>query len=54
VVSLEGDNLVVFYYPSAPEIWHDKRGASLEGDTSREATPLIRPDFRCTEIVKYY
>jgi hypothetical protein len=21
---------------------------------SRETTPLIRPDFRCTEIVKYY
>jgi hypothetical protein len=20
----------------------------------REATPLIRPDFKCTEIVKYY
>jgi hypothetical protein len=26
VVSLEDDNLVVFYYLSTSEIWSDKRG----------------------------
>jgi len=26
VVSLDGDNLVVFYYLSSSEFWHDKRG----------------------------
>jgi hypothetical protein len=26
VASLDGDNLVVFYYLSASEIWLDKRG----------------------------
>jgi hypothetical protein len=36
VASLERDNLVVFYYLSTPEIWHDERmvfgeNALLEG-----------------------
>jgi peroxiredoxin len=58
VASLEGDNLVVFYYPSASGLI--RVVASLEGDNlvvfyyPSAATPLIRPDFRCTEMVKYY
>jgi hypothetical protein len=40
VASLEGDNSLVFYYLRAFEIWPDKMG-------SREATHLIRPDFKC-------
>jgi hypothetical protein len=53
MASLEGDNLVVFYYLSVSEIWPDKRdGPRLS--SSREAIPLIRPVFRYTEIVKYH
>jgi hypothetical protein len=29
VASLEGDNLVVFYYLSASEIWPDKRDGQI-------------------------
>jgi peroxiredoxin len=32
--TLEGDNLAVYFYPSASEIWPDKKGGllTLEGD----------------------
>jgi hypothetical protein len=69
MASLEGDNLVVFYYRSVSENWPDKRGG-LAGrgqssgillsqcirklSWSEEATPLIRPVFRYTKIVKYH
>jgi hypothetical protein len=45
VVSLEAGNSVKIYYLSAFEIWSDKRG---------ETTTLIRPDFRCTEVLNFY
>jgi hypothetical protein len=32
VASLEGDNLVVYYYLSASEIWPDKRDGLIRGD----------------------
>jgi hypothetical protein len=67
VDSLEESSLVVFCCLIASEIWRDKRGglsrgkqfSSIQQNTtkllpSRETTPLIRPDFRCTEIAKYY
>jgi hypothetical protein len=50
VASLEEDNLVVFYYLRAFEFWY-------ELPYKRKATPLMRqllPDFKCSEIVKYY
>jgi hypothetical protein len=31
VVSVEGDNLVVFYYHNASELWVDKRGGLIRG-----------------------
>ena len=41
VVSLEGDNLVVFYYLSASESWSDKKDVLwLEGPVARETTAL--------------
>ena len=50
VASLEGEHLVLFYYPSAPEIWPDKRVASLEGDNLvlfyYLSAPEIWPDKR--------
>jgi hypothetical protein len=52
VVFLEGTSLVVFFYLSVSEIWPDKRGGLSV--PSRKTTPLIRPDFTCTEIAKYY
>jgi hypothetical protein len=65
VVSLEESSLVVFYYLVACEIWRDKRGGLSRGEQfssiftikllpSTKTTPLIRPDFRCNEIAKYY
>jgi hypothetical protein len=54
VVSLERSSLVVFCYLVACEIWPDKRGGLSRGEQfkllpSRETSPLIRPDFRCTD-----
>jgi len=40
MASLVGDNLVVFYYSSASEIWHDKRVAFGESGLIRE-WPLV-------------
>jgi hypothetical protein len=42
-----GDNLVVFYYLSSSELWHDKRGGFwwAKLSPSRETTPLIKPHF---------
>jgi hypothetical protein len=70
VVFLEGRSLVVFCYLIAYEIWPDKRGGLSRGEQfssillsqqntikllpSTNTTPLIRPDFRCNEIAKYY
>jgi hypothetical protein len=63
VVFLEGSSLVVFCYLIVSEIWPDKRGGLSRGQQfssillshpSRKTTPLIRPDFRCNEIAKYY
>jgi hypothetical protein len=54
VVSLVGSSLVVFCYLIASEIWPDKRGDTTKLLPSRKTTPLIRPDFRCNEITKYY
>jgi hypothetical protein len=62
---MEESSLVVFYYLVASEIWSDKRGGISRGEqfssillsqwfSSRKTTPLIRTDFRCTEIAKYY
>jgi len=42
MASLEGDNLVLFYYLSASEIWHDKRGRLWwEGSYKMDITALI-------------
>jgi hypothetical protein len=60
VVSLEVSSLVVFCYLVASEIWPDKSGVLSRGEQfssillSRKTTPLIRPDFICNEIAKYY
>jgi hypothetical protein len=35
MASLEGDNLVVFYYHSVSENWPDKRGGLSGSDTLR-------------------
>jgi hypothetical protein len=41
VVSLEGDNLVVFYYLSASESWSDKKDVLWrEGPVAKETTSL--------------
>jgi hypothetical protein len=50
VASLEENNSLVFYYLRAL-----KSGLIrwVELFSSREATHLIRPDFKCPEIVKY-
>jgi hypothetical protein len=55
VFSLEESSLVVF----SPLLSGQISDAMRQQHTtkllpSRDTTPLIRPDFRCTEIEKYY
>jgi hypothetical protein len=55
VVFLEGSSLVVFCYLIASEISDAMRQQNTTKLlSSRESTTLITPDFRCTEIAKYY
>jgi hypothetical protein len=60
VISLEGSSLVVFCCLIASENAMRQQNTTMRQQNttkllpSRETTPLIRPDFRCTEIVKYY
>jgi len=48
VISLEGDNLVVFYYYSESEIWPDKRGVAFgRSDIIRRGTTVLYNIHKC-------
>ena len=56
VASLEGNNLQVFYYVSAPEVWPDKRGDLIREVSVIEIHYKLRPQHQantCGIILKY-